>query len=69
MLELTASPCPDQKKQEEKNLIEHYYDATKTNDSISREFLNDPLQELKTDHIDLVPGCWEREDLSSQLSD
>lgn len=65
MLELTASPCPDQKKQEEKMLLEHYCDVTKTNNSIRSQLLNDPLHELKTDPIALVPGCWEREDLFS----
>lgn len=46
-------------------LLKHYYDATKTNDSIRKRLLNDPLHELKTDLIALVPGCWEHEDLFS----
>lgn len=45
-------------------LLEHYYDATKTDNSIRRQLLNDPLHELKTGPIAL-PGCWEREDLFS----
>ncbi|KAJ5505660.1 hypothetical protein N7453_004617 [Penicillium expansum] len=36
MLEFSASPYPDQKTQE-KMLLEHYYDATNTNDSIKRQ--------------------------------
>ncbi|KAJ5781584.1 uncharacterized protein N7518_010067 [Penicillium psychrosexuale] len=63
MLELSASPCPDQQIQEEKMLLEHYYDVTKTNDSIRRQLLDDPLHKLKIDPISLVPRCWDREDL------
>ena len=65
MLELSASPCPAHKMEEEKMLLGHYYDAIKKNDSIRRQILNDPLHELKTDPISLVPACWEREDLFS----
>ncbi|KAI3135181.1 hypothetical protein DTO012A7_5594 [Penicillium roqueforti] len=44
---ISASPYPDDQMKEEKMLLEHYYDVTKTNDPIRRQLLNDPLHELK----------------------
>ncbi|CEJ55679.1 hypothetical protein PMG11_01927 [Penicillium brasilianum] len=64
MLELSASSQSGQGKHE-RNLLDHYYHAVKESDPVRWEVLADPLLQVKTNPIFMVPGCWEREDLFS----
>lgn len=64
MLELSALSHPGKGK-DERDLLSHYYNAIKESDPVRWKVLADPLLQVKTNPISLVPGCWDREDLFS----
>lgn len=64
MLELSALSHSGQGKHES-DLLNHYYNAIKESDPVRWKVLADPLLQVKTNPISMVPGCWDREDLFS----
>ncbi|OGE47113.1 hypothetical protein PENARI_c063G08313 [Penicillium arizonense] len=64
MLELSASSLSKQGKYE-RNLLNLYHNAVEGSDPVRWKVLADPLLQVMTRPILLVPGCWDREDLFS----
>ncbi|RAK92540.1 phosphotransferase enzyme family protein [Aspergillus costaricaensis CBS 115574] len=65
MLELSLSPGSEEQRSREKELLEYYYKATeKVNPSLAEAF-NDPYLSTRVTPINLISGCWEREDTFS----
>lgn len=64
MLELSASSQPEKGKHE-RDLLKFYRNPIQGTDSIRWNVLSDPLSQVMTNPIMLVPGCWDRGELFS----
>ncbi|RAL06576.1 uncharacterized protein BO97DRAFT_474195 [Aspergillus homomorphus CBS 101889] len=65
MLELSPSPRTSQQNLLEKELLKYYYEGTKNANNIRPRVSRNPYLTTRLDPLNLISGCWERQDTFS----
>ncbi|GLA58009.1 phosphotransferase enzyme [Aspergillus tubingensis] len=65
MLEVSLSPGSEEQRSREKELLEYYYKVTEKVNPSRAEAFKDPYLSTRVFPINLISGCWEREDTFS----